>query len=372
MKCNYLDHGVVISSNKIVSPCCNFSLSQKWIDENNIDNLEIVNWHKKDQFTELKRLFEKNIFPKECIRCEITESLNREDSLRKNFNNITKNSKKDDIFLEITPGTTCNLACFSCIPESSSKIRFYHKKLQQEFLSKNIDLKDFSFLEKVKDRIKQITLLGGESFYDKNCINFLNWASKNLNCKIIIYTNGSNINYEILSKLKNCNLIFSIDAVDSDAEYIRNGCDWSEVKKNYLTCRDLKNISTFVQITESVYSIATLDKLLDFLLNFYPDVLMISIAYQPRNYIDLIPIPLRTEIQEKLKITLKKVQKSNLEKYEKIKILKIIKSIDNRLSNLPWNKNSYKLFCEYTNKMNSVIKPKTTTDFIDKLLKYVE
>lgn len=372
MRCIFLEHGIALKYNNVALPCCSFKPSNKWIEDNNIMNIDLVDWHNKQQFVDLRQILQNNEFPEECNSCKNIESLGRKDSVRLSGYNSYKDYTANDLMLEIRPGNTCNLSCFTCWPEASSQIHQQYKLaglLDENYESIKHDT--FDYLLPVAHKIKDVVLLGGEPFYDKNCKKFLAWAKENLKSNLTIFTNGSNIDFDFIENYNGkLNIVFSIDAVGDVNSYVRYGSDWQEIYSSYKKLINEEKITVAVNITESVYNIYHMHILIDFFLDNYPSYMTFGLAEEPRSCIDVIPVEFRKEIISNLQQSIKKVMISKVERNQKINTVNSLRSMISRLEKLPWNKKNFETFKKFTLLMNNVKGAKFIPDFIRMICDY--
>ena len=129
------------------------------------------------------------VWPKNCNFCKQQESQGRNDSVRLNGLSSYSNYSQDDITLEIRPGSVCNFACQTCWPAASTRVKSYYDQAKITIVKKDLltsvdveeknNFENFDFLNPIAHRLKSVVLLGGEPFYDKNCLNFLDWWNQN-------------------------------------------------------------------------------------------------------------------------------------------------------------------------------------------------
>jgi len=359
-ECKFITNGMSIQYDGVIRPCCTWVVDEKWKKENHytkINNIE--NWHNSPQVVEKREMLERGEWPSNCVNCKKIEESGRYDSMRGNGNNAYQNYYADDITIEIRPGSVCNFACQSCWPDASTRVRdFMHKA---GIIDKNtIDtssIKDFDFLLPVANRIKDIVLLGGEPFYDKNCLNFLEWAIKNLNANIMIFTNGLHIDYNFIERYKSTiTLIFSIDAVGTPADYIRFGGNWEKVKENYFNVKKYDHVDLRVNVTTSVYNLYYLEELLDFFKDEWPDLITFGCAHEPYLQPDVIPKEKRLNIIKSLERIPSKIWKSDIHKDQQHNTVNAITSIIDKLKNNNFDLEKYTYLCSYIEKMDKVKK----------------
>jgi hypothetical protein len=368
MECKFLDHGIALAYQSTVKPCCVWHVDQTFKETHTLEKVNLELWHQHKDITEAKELLANGIWPKNCINCKNVEDQGRQDSIRLGGNNAYRHYTGNDLTLEFRPGSVCNFACQTCWPPASSRVlKFYHqagllKKEDKELLTSidvdhTVSFQNFDFLLPLAHRLKSIILLGGEPFYDKNCISFLQWWQEHTNADLIAFTNGSNLDFEFLTKLKNkLTLVFSLDAIGKPAEYIRFGTDWPLIKSNFDQSRSIKNIDIRVNITTSVYNFYYLPDLIDYLLENWPDVVTFGSAAEVHLTETVIPIPLRLEIKERLIKTVEKLKNSTVEEGQRWNAINAISSIINNLDQTPFDSVQHQTFKDFVTAMDRVKK----------------
>jgi organic radical activating enzyme len=372
MECKFLSHGFSLKYDKTIVPCCSFVPDNNWIENNQIANNDLSIWHDKDDVKHLREQLANNIWPKECYKCQKLEDQGRGDSTRLNGASSYGNYADDDITLEIRPGNTCNLACQTCWPEASSRVYQYYvsadiipnKKISSSHT-------DFEILSSIKHRIKDVVVLGGEPFYDKNCLKFLSFAKNNLKANIIIFTNGTFIDYDFIENYNGkIKLVFSIDSVGKSSEYIRFGSNWDKVKENYLRCKKYSHVEACVNITVSAYNISYIKELIAFVSDDWHQVTF-GVVQEPHLKLEIIPIELREKIIESLEETIKILLSSNIEAMQQINAINAIKNYKEILSNNNYDEVNHKKFIDFVHKMDKVkgIKAEDYSEFLYQLIK---
>jgi sulfatase maturation enzyme AslB (radical SAM superfamily) len=244
-----------------------------------LHDVDLNSWHASPLVEQARNQMADGIWPSYCSRCQTDEEQGLT-SVRSCGNQSQATFTNHDISLELRPGATCNFACQTCWPEASSRVVDFYQRAGLIPI-KSLDsyaIRDFDWLDPIKHRIKEVVLLGGEPFYDKNCLKFLEWAVDNLTGSLFLFTNGSKIDYNWIRQYKGrLVLIFSLDAVDTVAEYVRFGTHWPTVLENFQLCRNLPNIELRVNITVSVYNYLYLEPLIDLLIADWPSV--VSFGY---------------------------------------------------------------------------------------------
>lgn len=175
-------------------------------------------------------------------------------------------------YLDLRHSNLCNLSCRSCEPKFSSQIAreiSLHPTIAKYYNpSSKIHLENQNDLDHLLPTIKRINFTGGEPLLNKENIRILEELIRlgNVDCEILITTNGTVINPTIVKLLKSFNSVhwtLSIDAVDIHAEYIRYGSIWNNIKNNIETILSLKQ-SVAVNTVLSAYSVLSLENLLKY------------------------------------------------------------------------------------------------------------
>jgi hypothetical protein len=185
----------------------------------------------------------------QCVRDELANSTSRrlqqlEHNRNHNFN--TDNNLK---FLQYNCDNICNLKCIACSSLYSSswiddEIKLGLRKHQNIKPTKNNSLL-FNF---DLEGIQQIYFNGGEPLMTKDHINVLSYIADKIdpsNIHILYNTNATVIpGIEVLNlweKFASVTLIASIDAIESQFEYIRYPGNWDTVQHNL---QEYKKFST--------------------------------------------------------------------------------------------------------------------------------
>ena len=357
MECKFIQHGLSISYDQIVKPCCMWKISPEWATSNRLATTNLVAWHKSPQVLEKKQTLDNDQWPTDCNLCEQIEQQGRADSMRGNGNHSYADYQDDDITLEIRPGNTCNFACQTCWPEASSRVAQYHSQaglINIKNLNSN-RMDDFEFLLPIASRIRNVVLLGGEPFYDKACLKFLDWAQKNLKSSIMMFTNGSVVDLDFLKSYPGkITVIFSIDAVGRAAEYVRYGIVWEEFLANYLKVRELLNVEVRVNITLSVYNYNLVEEVIAMLCESWPGIVTFS---TPRiDYLreSSIPENLRQDVIVSLGRAVKCVESTEIESGQKSNAINAITSIINNLKQVSYNLVNHQQLLDFIVKMDRV------------------
>lgn len=367
MDCKFLEHGLAIGYNGVVKPCCDWSFDQDYAELNHRTQIDLSTWHQSIPIVNARQKLNNNEWPDSCRRCAQIEQQGRADSARGNAANAYKSCQGNDITLEIRPGNVCNFACQTCWPEASSRVAQFHDRAGLIDI-KTLDstaIEDFEFLTPIASRIKNIVLLGGEPFYDKNCLKFLNWATQNLTANITMFTNGSSVDWDWVDNYTGkITMVFSIDAVGRPAEYIRFGTEWDVVENNFRRASTHSKVETRVNITVSVYNYYYIPDVIDLLINRWPAV--VSFGSPRDSYLleTTVPPQHRNTIVTRLQSTIDLLEMGDIEAGQKSNAINALTAIINNLLAQPWNQLEYNKLSVFVNKMDQV-KKINVSDYVD-------
>ena len=370
MHCKFLDHGIALGYQDVIKPCCVWQFDQSWKTTHQIHKLKLETWHQHPDVANAKQLLADDIWPSNCVHCKTIEDQGRGDSIRLGGISSYNSFSNDDITLEIRPGAVCNFACQTCWPAASSRVHNYHrlagllpdesdidnkKTLSSIDIAKTENIDDFDFLLPVAHRLRSIVLLGGEPFYDKNCLKFLTWWNEHTTANLIVFTNGSCIDFSQLQSFKNpITLVFSMDAINRPAEYIRFGTDWATVWNNYLQVRQLPNVDVRVNITTSAYNFYYFSELLDSLMVDWPSVVTFGTVVEDHLKESVIPVQYRNEIINKLSQCVTKLENADIETGQKHNAINAVNAIINNLITLDFDPIGHEKLKSFIQKMDKV------------------
>lgn len=230
-KC-YASSGYVSFGNNYIKPCC-MSATKIPLDFNSFD----------DALTVLKDELNQTSWPKNCSWCKNLEDNNKK-SLRNKIENLFPALYKYDLscgklqYLELMIDNTCNMNCIMCNENFSSKWNSIYQK------TSNVDNFD-KIIQMLKrtdtTHLRVLRILGGEPFYSKNVLTFLENIETYVNTDIgkvtlLFNTNCSNFPnklLDVLKKFKNVHITVSIDGIEEVAEYFRPGVSWKQIEDVY-------------------------------------------------------------------------------------------------------------------------------------------
>lgn len=377
MECKFLTNGIAIDYFGTVKPCCIFRPTQKYRDNNSIKTVNLSEFHLTSDVIKIKNELAQDRWPEECGYCKEIESQSRQDSTRLNGLKSYSQYNNNDIFLEIRGGSTCNFACQTCWPQASSRVSQFYKQANLSFVSTQDMDWDFDVLTKIKYRLRDIVVLGGEPFYDKNCLKFLNWLQKeSIFVPLIIFTNGSMLDKKFIDGYQGkLTIVFSIDAVGLPSEYIRYGSDWKIVKNNYKYCLDHPKVETRINITTSPYNYYYLPDLLSWILNNWPDVVTFNTANTSKNsyFMDesVFTKKYRPLLIDRLNSIVIKLGRSPIEEMQKINAQNALQSITKNLLTIDYNPEYHKQIKFFIQTMDRV-KNSNIWDYCPETAEYLD
>jgi len=281
--------GLAIQNEGTISPC-NLTKYTYTTDggKKTIDSATITEfWNSKSRKEFISQL-DNGIKHSACDVCWQRESIG-EISARKTFNKSFENKNADQpSVIILKPGNTCNSACRTCIPETSTAWYSDAHKLQ---LIKNPDLKFRDYVQKfenIKNSFKPnnpnfwpalqdwyrglqfMDIYGGEPWLVPGLWNSLQYAVDNnfaKNISLQLHTNCSVWNEDYLNLLthfKSVNIGLSIDShIKTEFEYIRHKSDYDLIFANthkfidFISRHD--NISCCISCTPSILNIWNID-----------------------------------------------------------------------------------------------------------------
>jgi sulfatase maturation enzyme AslB (radical SAM superfamily) len=238
MRCPRLDHFVRLNHTGKIGKCGHMTGAPEF---SNYDEMQKSSWLKQ-----IKKQIKDNIWPKECVRCAMTEKTSNT-SLRLDMierDRILKAIKKDYLIVGGVLDNICNSACQSCNDNLSTKIGSLKNKNYTKI--NNYD----KFFSLPQDRIVEVDVNGGEPTASPNYKRLL----KNLptSTKIIrINTNGSRVIPEIeelLKKEMRVIITLSFDGTEKVHDYARWPILWEDYKKNVSKYIELRKQYTTLRL----------------------------------------------------------------------------------------------------------------------------
>lgn len=372
MRCRFLTNGLQIGYEQVVKPCCVLRPDKE--DRLTVNEVDLSSYHKSKTVLAMREQLESGHWPKACVKCEFTEQQGRGDSMRLNGISAYDHYSEDDITLEIRPGNVCNFACQTCWPEASSRVTNF--QIQAGLLSTKPNVKpitNFDFLKNISHRIKDVILLGGEPFYDKNCLSFLEWAKRNLKANITLFSNTSVIKHDLIENYQGTyTIVSSIDAVGRPAEYIRYGTVWNDVNNNYKKLSNYPNVRKRLNITTSAYNYPFISDVVDYVLEDWPEVVSFGLATNNSFFLEpSVPLHMRSHIIDKITDSVQKIKRADIERDQKSNALNALQSIKQNLINCEYDPKKHNKLKHYTKSLDAVkgIDPSDFHPYLMELLK---
>jgi sulfatase maturation enzyme AslB (radical SAM superfamily) len=195
------------------------------------------------------------------------------------------------IYYDIRNDNLCNLACRICHPAASSQLEKEYKKLNWVIWPRSPKLKITDIVN--YSTVKKMYIAGGEPTIMPSFREFLVKAIENnrTDIEIRMLTNATNLNKDILSLLSNFNHLevsISIDGFDDVNTYIRWPSDWNSIVNNIEKILKITN-SVSIGIDVNIWNICSLYKLIDFLENKFPGVIINLTEGWPTEGINIRP-----------------------------------------------------------------------------------
>ena len=295
---------VLIDTNKGVRPCCAYG--GNYIG--NIKEKQLINIINSDEWKKVKEKMYANDWPTPCLSCKEREDVTGW-SVRTLFTDgsfdVTGWEEEKLTYLEFNGSNICNLACLHCTPGFSSKWVIDNKKAKAVFdtydqetqhkiryfdavqlytddergRSTKMHLPDPELvIENLKDldlsNIRTINFKGGEPLLNSETLailNYLDELSVLSNVSIILSSNGTYVNQEIIDMFKKCKKItfnLSLDGINELFNYIRYGdAKFTDIEPVVARLNELSNISINFQVAIMNYNIFNLEEIRQWVVN---------------------------------------------------------------------------------------------------------
>lgn len=269
MKCNYPNSGLFISPMGSVSPCCAIIYGEKF---NSIEQ-----FYSDDFFKSIRESNDKGkiLDHPACINCKTNFEKSQTSQLDRSKKILPETNHIKIRRLDISFGNTCNLDCVMCTSYYSSKWNKVVEAMPKEirrfknepgmYFSMSYEQID-NIIESCGSSLESVIIKGGEPFYDKKTIYFLDKLSDiNPNVRLNIVSNCTIINEDILKKFKNLYVVASVDGIFEIYEYVR-GFNFSEVEENIDRILSYKK-GLVLNFTASAYNFAIWPKFYEYFKN---------------------------------------------------------------------------------------------------------
>jgi len=308
--------------------------------------------------------------PKACLRCFAEEAKGikskRVEEIR-NYPEYTVDVAREDTdstgymkdvqleFVELRLGNTCNVACRTCNPASSSKWRNDYDKLQN---STTFQLTDYNTMEGFRwperegfwedilqhcDHVKTFYINGGEPMLIKEHFAFLERLVElgKTDIKLWYNINMTLMNEKVIElwrKFDHVKISCSIDDLGDRNHYIRYPTKWNDVEKNFLRLKK-ENFEMDITQTVSWMNYSTLGDFYNFFTKKHGIYVYHNMVYDPAILSPaVLPKTMRDEIHK-----------------EFIKVFDTKRAEDLiSMFNTPDNESQWKNAIEYTNKLDEI------------------
>lgn len=188
-------------------------------------------------------------------------------------------------YIEIRASNKCNLQCRMCTPELSHLI---DREYRQIGLRKHAPIRTFDYGFDIVDftNLKKLYVAGGEPLIMPKFYQFLDRCIEQgqTDFELLINTNGTKLSQRFREQIKNFSnlqFVFSIDALGNLNHYIRWPSDWNTIVDNLSYLRDHGH-KCAVNTTVSIYNVARLHELFDYLDHRFPNILIhVNLAALP-------------------------------------------------------------------------------------------
>ena len=258
MHCPRLDHFVRLNHTGKIGKCGHMTQAPEF---DNHEDMQQSSWLK-----EIKKQMGQNIWPKECVRCKLTEEISNS-SIRLDMierDRILKSIKEDYLIVGGVLDNICNSACQSCNSSLSTKIGSLSGRNYEKVNNYH------KFFSLPQDRIVEVDINGGEPTASPNYKKLL--MALPGNTKIVrINTNGSRIIPEIeqlLEKQMRVIITLSLDGTEDVHDYARWPILWRDYKKSVIRYVELRKRYTMLRLnfwtTVSCLNVGDLENIINY------------------------------------------------------------------------------------------------------------
>jgi len=253
MHCPRLDHFVRLNYDGTVGRCGHMVNAPQF---ENLDQLDNSNWLK-----EVKQQFEKNQWPKECVRCNQTENLGQ-GSIRLNTINFDQlQTHPDYLIVGGVLDNVCNSACLTCNENLSTKIGSLKNKYYP-IVDNSVRFWNFP-----QERIVHLDINGGEPSASKNYKKLLANLPKNVK-SVRVNTNGSLIIDELQDLAATgikVTVTVSLDGIGSVHDWVRWPIKWDKFYNNLMKYQSMPGIDLNTWTTVSALNIGDFQNIQNFI-----------------------------------------------------------------------------------------------------------
>lgn len=257
-----------------VLPCC-------FVEENNIPNISeapklsdgLHNAFNSKFFNDIRDKMLKGEKLSMCDKCWRAED-NGVESFRQQFKQYDKfiGNKPELRYIETALSTHCNLSCRMCNDTFSSKWKLINNPGMSVDVS--VDSFDLKYYDTDLSKLDFVKFVGGEPLLDKKHADFLTQiVSKSdnpENVRLFYNTNGTIIPkqeiFQSWSKLKEVEVIFSIDAIGEANEILRPPHKWDTIENtiNHFIEHKTDNVKLGMHTVVNIFNIHLMKDVLEY------------------------------------------------------------------------------------------------------------
>lgn len=207
-----------------------------------------------------------------------------------------KNGNYSPQIVKLYTSNHCNSSCVTCGPTASTKWQQIRKMPIKKHVISESTLNSIDW-----KNTKILTFVGGEPLYENKNLDILENLIDvgNNNCFVSLVTNGSvrlsEKQKQKLSKLKNLNICFSIDGIESRFEYLRFPLKWNDITRNIYEYKTITN-NLSVSYTISNLNILYYDETIQWFLNNDLNYNHMLVSDPNIFNIDVLPIQIKKDL----------------------------------------------------------------------------
>ena len=300
--CNVPWHKIFVRSTGHYTSCC---VMQEDLSTATIEQMSPVEWFHSEQANQIRTAMLGDQPVDACSKCYYREQIGYESSRIKdnyksfifpgqNFDHSYSESPQVDEFefsrnnqgvtslqprdYMLSLGNECNLACKMCAPIWSSRIADKYKSWNM--LSDQLNVRNNwtsndqnwqRLLQSLTSRsdLVRLTLLGGETTMNKKFYELIDFLIDHDRTDVVLHfiTNATIYSQEVIDKLKKFKglyIEFSLESIEKNNHYIRQGSDTQQVISNILQMQSqlAHNTNFTISSAPQSLSINTYDKLI--------------------------------------------------------------------------------------------------------------
>lgn len=235
-----------------------------------------TDYWKDSNFSTLRQQNKQNVWAQGCENCQSLEASGQVSfrSGMKQGLGVSGYDLSGPSRIDITGDISCNLACRTCGPNSSTfwqKHLKIHNQWDQSVKTPYDDV--ISALKKLDlSNLRMVVFCGGETMLGQAYWDIADWLADNVpNAKqqltLCFQTNGTQPmyprQYELVERFHLVKLHISLDGIGERFEYLRWPASWNQVVDNILEIRDTapSNVMFLIEETISIFNLWYTDEL---------------------------------------------------------------------------------------------------------------